>query len=170
MSLIHEALEKIEQDKGGKLGERLRPLLKREEPKGKERSENLWAVYGIAGFLLLSLVIGLVYFFTNPPARKNESRFRRNSSVKRVLPASPLFHPVGYDQFVLTGITQAGNEWTAIVNNQIVRVGDEIDSARVQAIDEERVILNLEGQAIHLNLYGKEGNHLTRLAPPLKQG
>ena len=170
MSLIHEALEKIEQDKGGKLGEKLRPLLKREEPKGREPSENLWAVYGIVGFLFLSLVIGLVYFFTNPPARKNESKLGRNTSVTQVRPAPPLFRPLGYNQFVLTGITQAGNEWTAIVNNQLVRVGDEIDNARVQTIDEEKVVLNLEGQAIHLNLYGREGSHLTHLAPPLKQG
>lgn len=166
MSLIHEALEKMEQDKGVKSKPVLRPVSV-ESLKQKDRPENLWAAYGIIGVLLLSLILGLIYFFTHPsePVRPTERSARLRSMdrpLRALPPASPLF---GLQRFTLTGITQMGNERTAIINNMLVREGDQIDNAKIREIKEDGVILNIDGQILRLSLYAKESAHLTHLEP-----
>ena len=64
MSLIHKALEKVEQEDGAKQQLFLRPI-SGENLKRKNRPENSWTIYGIIGILSFSLILGLVYFLIN---------------------------------------------------------------------------------------------------------
>ena len=160
MSLIHQALEKVEQEKGAKS----KPVLPRSFPleslkpleKVKDRSENSWTAYGIISVLLLSLILGLVYFFTHPPqpVRLPAHSPKKNRPAPSATYPAPLTVPIriGRPQFILTGITQVGEERTAIVNNQLVRIGDEIGNAKVEAIEAKKVVLNFDGEKISLSL------------------
>ena len=163
MSLIHKALEKVEQEEGLKGRPLLRPLLT-ENLKQKSRPENSWTVYGIIGVLSFSLILGLVYFLINrpranvPAAKKVASPGPARAHSFPSIPSS-----LGFRRFTLTGITQMGDERTAIINNMLVRTGDKIDQAKVESIEEDKVVLNSDGGVITLDLYGKESAHLTRL-------
>ena len=165
MSLIHKALEKVEQEEGIKNQPLFRPVLA-ENLKQKNRPENSWTIYGIIGILGVSLILGLVYFFINSP-RTNVSVPEAKKVPSQASPRARAFPPLpssmGFRRFTLTGITQMGNERTAIINNMLVHTGDRIDQAKVESIEEDKVILNLDGEVTTLGLYGKENAHLTRL-------
>ena len=149
MSLIHEALEKVGQEK---------PILPLpsggiSETKEKVRSkENLRVIYGIVIALVFCFILGMIYLFVGPAPREE--------SVERPVPI--LLGP-NQGRFVLTGITRVGAEGTAIINNELVRVGDGVSGARVVRIDEEEVILDEGGETVTLELYGQGTNPLTRL-------
>ncbi len=165
MSLIHKALEKVEREEGAKQQLFLRPV-PGENLKLKNRPENSWTIYGIIGILSVSLILGLVYFFFNssrtnvpaPAVKKTSSQAPVRAHAFRSLPSS-----MGFRRFTLTGITQMGNERTAIINNMLVRTGDRVDQAKVESIEEDKVILSVDGEMTTLGLYGKENTHLTRL-------
>ncbi|MDD5565603.1 MAG: hypothetical protein PHG31_01760 [Candidatus Omnitrophica bacterium] len=56
------------------------------------------------------------------------------------------------EQYVLNGIFSSGNDNYALVNNQIVRLGENVDGATVEKITVDSVELNtLEGQIILTN-------------------
>ena len=165
MSLIHKALEKVEQEEGAKQQLFLRPV-PGENLKLKNRPENSWTIYGIIGILSVSLILGLVYFLFNssranvpvPAVKKVSSQAPARTRAFPSLPSS-----MGFRRFTLTGITQMGNERTAIINNMLVHAGDQIDQAKVESIEEDKVVLNLDGEITTLGLYGKENVHLTHL-------
>ena len=56
-----------------------------------------------------------------------------------------------------------GSEWIAIINNQLVRVGENISGAIVRSIEQDGVLLDLNGQTIQLSMYGDSSVHFTRL-------
>lgn len=168
MSLIHEALEKIERQKPDK--KKFTPYVSQELlqqsgsvtiNKPKETPVHSWTVYGIVGVLVLSLVLGLVFFLrpTEEQAGKTISGQSPQSSTSR--PSWNHKDP----KFILTGITQIAEEHTAILNNQIVRVGDEIDGAKVEVIAEDEVVLRFGNQKFHIGLHSRHGAHFTELHP-----
>ena len=124
-------------------------------PFKEESSKNRGVLYAIAGVLVFFFLAGLVYFFTRP-----ETHYSFQS------PRRPTYHasPPRSGSFALTGITQVGSDHTAIINNQLVRVGERIDGAVVESINESGVVLGgAQGQKVELNLYGSSNAHLTRL-------
>jgi type II secretory pathway component PulC len=52
---------------------------------------------------------------------------------------------------VLNGIFSSGEEGYALINNQIVKVGDVVDGAKVARIDLDGVQLEINGSTIKLN-------------------
>ena len=161
MSLIHEALEKLE---GEKKSPWKKPLPSPPEIPEKEfvRTVNHTVSYAIAGVLLFLFLAGLVYFFTTSSQTENLSQplpvvksSKQPSSLLRAFP--------GRNQFSLSGITRTGSEWIAIINNQIVRVGGAVSGAIVRSIEQEEVILDLNGQTIQLSMYGDSSVHFTHL-------
>lgn len=154
MSLIHEALEKLDlEKKAGWRKEKPAEIT----PKEERRDPNARMIYGMGGVLLLCFIVGLIYFLTSPPESGNE---RKESSPA---PASTFKASGKSGPFFLTGITQAGSEWNAIINNKLVRVGDEVSGAKVESIGQGGVILNFKGQTITLSLHGDSLVHLTQL-------
>lgn len=169
MSLIHAALEKLEQGKKSKKAtiQGTQGTFEQDascltETLSSEKRENAlggkpWLIYGIGGALLLLFVFGLFYFGVG------SLRTRDVEQGSLVEPATFSLPPRARSNFSLTGITRMGTDWTAIVNNQLVRVGDRVSGAKVEAIQEEEVILEFRGQTIRLNLYGEGPVHLTHL-------
>jgi len=146
MSLIHEALEKLEGEK--KLGWE-KPVSVLESPeKDLTKSAHPRVLYGIAGILVFFFLAGLVYFLTATEKSEEPEPARK---------APPFFRssPLG-NRFALTGVSKVGTEWTAIVNNELVRIGERVDGATVQSIEDKGVILELNGRILKLTLYGRE--------------
>jgi hypothetical protein len=54
--------------------------------------------------------------------------------------------------FMLSGILRSGDEFRAILNGQVLRVGDTVDDARIEAIDSQGVRLRVAGEAVHVPL------------------
>lgn len=154
MSLIHEALEKLEGEK--KLAWE-KPALASEGPeKDLTKSAHPRVLYGIAGILVFFFLAGLVYFLTTTEkSEKPSPSFSLPSESLRKTPPFFRSSPLG-NQFALTGVSKVGTEWTAIVNNELVRIGERVDGATVQSIEDKGVILELNGQILKLTLYGRE--------------
>jgi hypothetical protein len=55
-------------------------------------------------------------------------------------------------QFTLSGILASGDEGYAIVNNQMVTVGDNIDDAKVITIGKHHVVLEKDGKRLTLRM------------------
>lgn len=161
MSLIHEALEKIEREKSEKRKFIAKSESVTEHAKPKESAVNSWTLYGIVGVLFLSLLLGLVFLLSS--ARNRDEKNFSNESTKPAIFSEPLW---GIEEkFVLTGITQIGEERTAILNNLLVRVGDVIDGAKVEAIETDKVVLRLGRQIIRISLHHRQGTHFTEIQP-----
>jgi len=157
MSLIYEALEKVEQDKKENQGN-LPPKQESIPVSRKENSsspkKNSPAAFWIVGFLLGFFLLGFVYFLAGrgrAPAFWNRPAGSQSVAVARapaVFSASRV-----QSQYSLTGITQIGEERTAIINNQLVRAGGEVDGAKVLSIEEQEVTLESGNQVFSLRLY-----------------
>ena len=150
MSLIHEALEKLEKEKtrpaeltptetAPKPNPRLPSLPRKEEKAGP--SENNRLIFAIGGAVFLFFVVGLVYL-----AGRSLSLF----SSPVVSGNSP--EPARRGSFVLTGITGGEGNLIAVINNQLVRVGERVGEARVAEIQNDRVLLEVNGRQITLTL------------------
>jgi hypothetical protein len=147
MSLIHEALEKVEQDKKAGREKKIQDFPVQElfgAPSNLDRKRErisfeggMLALYGIGGILLLLFVGGIFYlsvvalhtkeFGGTPP--------ESSSPVTSGIVVTPLSSArKGPNQFSLTGISRMGADWTAIVDNQLVRVGDWVSGAKVESI------------------------------------
>lgn len=138
MSLIHEALEKVEQEKKDTFLPQAVILKVREKVQARE---NLQMIYGIAVALVFCFILGMTYLFigSGPQERSSET------------PTTILPQP-DQERFVLTGITRVGADGTAIINNELVRVGDGVSGAQVTRIEEREVTLDEKGKTITLEL------------------
>lgn len=163
MSLIHEALEKLEGEKKSPWKKPSPPLSQPEIlEKEQVRTANTTVIYAIAGALIFFFLVGLVYFFTVPKETPNASQPRLQAKELAKRPSS-LLQNLSAQRFKLSGITRVGTDWTAIVNNRLVRMGESINGANVLTIREDEVVLDLNGETIHLTLYGDSSTHFTRL-------
>lgn len=139
MSLIHEALEKVEQEKKDPSLPRTVISEAREKIRPKENSQ---VIYGIVIALVLCFILGMIYFLVGSPPEKSASP-----------PATAaIFSRPNQGRFVLTGVTWVGKDPTAIINNELVRVGDGVSGAKVVRIEEQEVTLDERGQTITLSL------------------
>ena len=150
MSLIHEALEKLEKEKTGpaefdqtesapKLNPRVTPLPRKEEKAGP--SENNRLIFAVGGAVFLLFVVGLVYLTGRSLSSSSPLPESRNAP-----------EPARRGSFVLTGITGSEQNLIAVVNNQLVRVGERVGEARVVEIQSDRVLLDANGRQITLTL------------------
>ena len=157
MSLIFEALEKLEQEKK----ETVLPS-KKEAGSDKEREfsrgkKKHTVIYWFGGIVFFLLAIGLVYFIFNIQrnGRKDYPVVHPiiSSSTPHVSAPAALSSTRKQGQFSLTGVTQMGTDKTAIINNQLVRVGDWVSGAKVLSIEDQEVKLEFKGQVLTLRLY-----------------
>ena len=142
MSLIHEALEKVEQEK--KVSPLSPAILSGTQEKVRPK-ENRRVIYGIVTALVFCFILGMIYLLVGSSPTDSP----RGKSAKASLP--PLSLRI-QGRFALTGTTRAGTDWTAIINNQLVRVGDEVSGAKVVRIEKEEVTLDERGQTVTVNL------------------
>jgi hypothetical protein len=153
MSIIYEALKKVEQS-GTK-----KPLV---EIKPKAEKKDPW----IKNIIIYCLIIAVGVFLANALLRFI-SRPRQIAKpalapplspvIKRAPPVVPDKEPPFVQQpeikfsdlgFSLNGVFYSGQEAYALLNNQIIRVGDEVGGAQVKRISLEGVELEKDGQLI----------------------
>lgn len=169
MSLIHEALEKVEQEKNPEPfpkgidpgpdpfpSQKTGTLLKENRPRLSDPASRL--IYGIAGTLAALFILGVVYLGVRALKAGPENEKTRDGSQREPsLVLQPALSRTGNSNlgryFSLTGISQVGSKRMAIVNNQLVRVGDEVSGAKVTAIGAEEVTLEFRGETLQLSLY-----------------
>lgn len=159
MSLIHEALEKLDQEGTGSK----QPLSSGKAPVGAEKGNYRSRFVFI--FLSALVSVGLFYLFLVSPHRIEKSKNPSLRSSPVVSPASlgrksfllskieeknkPWKKPKA---FALTGILLSREERTAIVNNQLVRVGDWVSGAKLVRIEQGEVTLDDDGQTVSLRM------------------
>lgn len=167
MSLIHEALEKLEHEKKWKVKDpdSKTTLDQKVTTKAPPKENHIQIAYAIVSLLIFFFAVGIIYLFTHPIQLETPQPKTNSTSSSVQIVSGPLF-PLGRGPFSLTGVTKIGSEWTAIINNQLVRKGDWIGGASVDEIQEDRVILNFKGRLLMLSLYGDRSTNTTRIGPP----
>ncbi len=141
MSLIQEALQKANRQKEAT------PVQPVPKPQNYfriiENEEELAAKLkdpSPASLKIRTILAGVLIFI---------AAFFAVQSFVAIKPSAPGFSK----GFVLTGITGMNNEEQyAIINDQIVRVGEKIGGGVVEEIQAKEVILNLRGKKIKLEL------------------
>jgi len=86
--------------------------------------------------------------------RSSPKKDRGQALLSRVEARVPLLPNLAlHPTFVLTGITTSEGKPLALINDQVVGVGDRVgDKALVKEIQERRVILEFQGREIKLAL------------------
>lgn len=138
-----------------------RPVLEKKEDAGtlpnapkKLRFKYPGLVFsGIILLAVLGVFAGLYLIFSQPPAI-NKSSNAITSQTAPLKTQSPVFaKPKNKSRFQLSGITFSGSDRLALVNNQVLGVGDKLsEGAMVKSIADDSVILEFEGKTIELLL------------------
>ena len=155
MSIIYDALKKVE-----KSGEpALRDNKPTPAPKNKLRNYLIYIL-----FLALGLFASRMFFtYLNrqppkvKPTKQTKTILPVNNAPKpppqqqtQPLPAIVNTEAQAKPTFILNGIFSSGEESYALVNNQIVKLGDKISGAVIKKISPEEVLLDFEGSEIRL--------------------
>jgi len=158
MSIINDALKKAEQS----LQKNTAPL----PAPARSKPYLIYILILVSGLALSQFIFHLLGEKAKPaPAIKippvpkplvAETKTQiQNSETKPITP-QVFFAPLLTQQkkapesFVLNGIFFSGNDSYALINNQIVRVGDAVDNALVKVIASNYVELENAGQTIKL--------------------
>lgn len=174
MSLIQIALEKtrLADEKQIKIdlpkprphdpmGENLEAKLTRVQEQYASRQKKYWT-WSVVGLLLV--VAGIFLYFARPASpvmadlpKRNMAKVVVTTSIPSKIQAGivPVRMPVRSVTvpFQLTGITNLGQRTVAIINDQIVGVGDPLSgNVTVKSISDGNVFLDAQGQEIRLSL------------------
>ena len=155
MSIIYDALKKVEKSFTKE------PLQQKEIQKQPEPPK-----FNSKVFLLYALIICLGLFIGNSVFRFLGRRKARPPEAATIitpaipesapsLPAASLPAQVRKEvslSLVLNGIFFSENEGYAVINNQIVKVGDTVEGATVKQIGFDEVELEFAGSTFKLNL------------------
>lgn len=167
MSIIYDALKKVEQSQNKitdlKDNEKDSLLSKTEKPK----IYIFYFLIAIAGFFVANIIFGLLahpkrFVAKNPQFEPQGIKpIEPSLSISKVKTQAaslraPLKAPVEKvneapaESFILNGIFFSGEEVFALINNQIVKVGDVVEGAVVKQISLEGVELEAYGSLIKL--------------------
>lgn len=162
MSLIHEALQKLEgEKKESEAGSAVATF----EPDSPELTEKPASgieiqrpavrkevLFGIGGVVLIAGVLGIsswLAFSRTPAVSETPSGPVAGSLSRARKPAVDLSRQ---GEFSLTGISHTGSDWIAIINNQLVRVGETVSGAEVKSIQDREVLLDFNGETVTLKI------------------
>jgi len=146
MSIIYEALKKVEAQ-GAKqpIAEKLMA------PKAKPGIKVVlfYILIVVAAIFMMNLFYRLIS--TSHPAKPAPLPTQAKNPSPEV-PAMPEVQgPVFSRRLDLNGVFYSGNEAYALMNNQIIKVGDIIEGAVVKRISLEGVELEKEGQFVQIS-------------------
>lgn len=157
MSIIYDALKKVEESSAKKLGDKID-----KSPKSKPKIPKI-LIYVLV--VCLGLFVANIFWGGFPkPLSNNTSVETKNQPQipelpKETPPEANLSLPVETKvetkkelppSFVLNGVFFSGNEGYALINNRIVKKGDIIDGATVVGIALDEVNLESEGSITKL--------------------
>ncbi|MDD5594893.1 MAG: type II secretion system protein N [Candidatus Omnitrophica bacterium] len=159
MSIIYDALKKVE------------PGLKVENKK----ILNTKPIFIYLGIVVIGLLVAQVLFKFFTPAAVPAAKLKVNVTALKTAQQAPQQQvlsqtqtqqtspqaqqiqpqppePVAMPSLVLNGIFFTGNDGYCLINNQILKVGDEIEGVVVEKIKEQEVELSNKGTTIKLSL------------------
>lgn len=150
MSIIFDALKKVDIKLGGP-PHKIAALTPRKSKQNnivlQLKITALFLVIIIAGFIIAKIFFSAVV----PSAIPNkEAITMANAPVAKKAVSAAAQPEQAQGPFVLNGVFFSEEEGYALVNNQIVQVGDTIDEAKVLKVDWDGVELDLNGTAIKL--------------------
>ncbi len=155
MSIIYDALKKLEQE-----------AVTETRPRPKEKIFKQQKIKLIAIYILVAcvgLVIGNLIFSTLAPplpgAKARPVTLAREPLKAEIPPLQGIAHVAQAPSqetlpspiLVLNGIFFSQEEGYALINNQIVKEGDEVNGAKVKKISMDEVELNALGSSIKLS-------------------
>ena len=169
MSIIYEALKKVE-----KLQSAIPAFPVGAKKEKKEPRVNTYLLYGIyagivvAGFFIASIILS---FLTKPlpiethllPSKPEEKLASQKDRARELTPAqTPTPQPAALPtlpepkneplpELVLNGLFFSENEGYVLINNHILKEGDEINGAVVKRISLDGVELDSQGSIIKLS-------------------
>jgi hypothetical protein len=145
MSIINEALKKAEQS----IHNNLAKETSLSDTKPAAKPYILYILILAAGLFISNFIFGLLsHRIKTPPAVKTPVKEITAEPAPVILPA-PLLEE--NKAFILNGIFFSDNDGYALVNNQIVREGDLVDTATVKTITANSVELDNAGKIITLS-------------------
>lgn len=100
----------------------------------------------VAAFFVMQSLVPVISKWVSPKKVASSAK----GMVKPSKPLSP--HGFSNRSFVLSGMITQDHEQYAIINDQIVRVGEVIDGATLNEVGDRQVTLNLRGKKITLQL------------------
>lgn len=167
MSIIYEALKKTQDSSP-------REAIPEVKSRSGQAMPNVKRPLGLAAIVILILGVSIFWFFrdgTKPQASLKITRPPPSpSAVSAANPAGialpmhllslPAADKEGSNQeglaqgnlpnLILNGIVLSGDGNIALVNNQIVRVGDAVEGAKVEEISDNQIVLTFKNQKISL--------------------
>ncbi|OGX43894.1 MAG: hypothetical protein A3G38_03065 [Omnitrophica WOR_2 bacterium RIFCSPLOWO2_12_FULL_51_8] len=160
MSIIYDALKKVECSAAAETKPRLKAKI------SKPRKIGLAAAYLLAAGLgvMLGNFIFSVLISPSTPARDAPAKQAMQEPPKAAAPLAPAGLALeqappakvsGAPNLVLNGIFFSRDEGYALINNQIVKEGDEVDGATVKEINIDEVELAALGSTIKLSCRAK---------------
>ena len=150
MSIIYDALKKVEESNLPALKEKNN----KEIPALKSKIRN-YLIYAL--FLILGLFFANIFFsYLNrkPAAAIPQNKLPEPAPLQQAKILSPVVESNEIPPkptFILNGVFSSGNESYALIDNQIVRIGDKIKGAVLKKITSEEVTLNFAGSEIKLS-------------------
>lgn len=151
MSIIYDALKKV--GTSGPAG----VSLKAQENKKNKNKISLYLVYLIVagvGFFLANMIFNLLSPITTQPQKKEIAALAAKPAMIESTPMQTAPETKKPDipraSFALNGVFYSEDQAYALINNQIVKVGDEIGGAVVKKITEDSVELEAAGTNINL--------------------
>ncbi|MBI4708577.1 MAG: hypothetical protein HY761_11760 [Candidatus Omnitrophica bacterium] len=144
MSIIHDALKKVEQAQRNNIQELNIP---EDRPKHAVRRNLL--------FVVLAVITGM--FFLNfllkySPEKKIAKVVELPKVEEKInIPNQPVLKAPASQALVLNGVFLADNQWHALINNQIVKKGEVINGATLKSVSLQEVELENQGSIIKLS-------------------
>ena len=164
MSFIHDALKKTQKNLHPMQGQ---PQNSKENVIAPERPQNILTetlpqkpFSSKKNILLRLLILILIVFIINilysPKKQMPQSRKIKKLTKTSVLPADPApQETTPATKLTLSGIMLIDNQYVALINNKIHRIGDTVNNGKIIEITLEKVIWELNGEQITLSVGGK---------------
>jgi hypothetical protein len=174
MSIVNDALKKIEEKRNGEDGTNLSGAsvhfdVKAEHKKAVHHFATKMIIVWCCGVVLLGVFIfllihpkkkayvlyspkGDVQKVADPSAVVQQDEAAQNVVSAPILPNMAVAPSVNKSGFRLSGIMFSEAEPMAIINNEIVKPGDTINNAKVELIEETQVTLSSNGQEFTLSV------------------
>lgn len=150
MSIINEALKKAEQSIHNNSAKETLPP----ETKPSAKPYILYILILVAGLFLSNFIFTLLSRTKTPAALKIAESAVKTPTKEIAAEPTPVIPPAPLLEenkaFILNGIFFSDNDGYALVNNQIVRENDLVDTATVKTITANTVELDNAGKIITL--------------------
>ncbi len=130
-----------------------KPVAQKKMPRVKVKKKTFSPVWGIfLGSVVIALLVGFIFF---KPVLSFLRSLRGPVQSAMIFPASsiPSLRSITEPRYKLSGITTAGNEKLAVIDDKVLALGESLsEGVKVLEIQEKAVVLDSRGSRITLKL------------------